>query len=432
MSERVVTTKRVDEPREAGGEAAEIAHVVGAEALVEEAEEKEEASAGEGFGEDLEDAAVEAADGEGEDAEDDEAEGGESGEGGEALEIFLDEGHEGAVDDAEGAERGEQRGDAVGLIGEDAEGEAEDGVEAELADEDHDGGGGGFRDGVGHPAVEREDGDLDGERDEEGERGEPEGGGGAGDAVLGGEKLELREIKGAGGGVDPEHADEQDGGGDKGVQEVLDGGAAAVFGASEGRDEDRHRDERELPEGVIEEEVERAEDAEHGDLLEKEEDVEGLLAGADGVPAGEDAEGGEEAGEDDEPHGEAVDAEVVGDVGIGDPGVDLLELELAVGGVGGGVAEVRGEVEREEKGEEGDGESAVLHGLAAIGQEREEEGAGERDEDDEGKDDVVEVHRAARVVWLVWLIATSVRRVDRGESGGWNSRSLHFAALRSG
>ena len=81
-------------------------------------------------------------------------------------------------------------------------------------------------------------------------------------------------------GVEPEDADEQDGGGDEGVEEVLDGGAAAVFGAAEGGDEDGHGDERELPEGVVEEEVERDEDAEHGDLLEQEEDVEGLAAGA--------------------------------------------------------------------------------------------------------------------------------------------------------
>ena len=93
-------------------------------------------------------------------------------------------------------------------------------------------------------------------------------------------------------GVEPEHADEQDGGGDEGVEEVLDGGAAAVFGAAEGGDQDRHGDERELPEGVVEEEVERDEDAEHRDLLEQEEDVEGLAAGVDGVPARRGRRGG--------------------------------------------------------------------------------------------------------------------------------------------
>ena len=110
----------------------------------------------------------------------------EGGEGGEALEVVLDQGDQRAVDDADGTEGDHQGSDAVGLVGEDAEGEAQDGVEAELAGEHHDGGGGGFADGVGEPAVQREDGDLDREGDEEGERGQPERGGVRRDAVRGG------------------------------------------------------------------------------------------------------------------------------------------------------------------------------------------------------------------------------------------------------
>ena len=166
-----------DHPGELCGEAAVVAHVVGAVALVEDAEEHEERAAADAFVEDLVDAAVEAGDGEGEDAEDDEADVAEGAVGGELLQVVLDEGDERAVDDADGAEGDHQRGDAAGLVGEDAEGEAQDGVEAELAGEDHDGGGGRFADGVGEPAVEREDRDFDREGDEEGERGEPEGGG---------------------------------------------------------------------------------------------------------------------------------------------------------------------------------------------------------------------------------------------------------------
>ncbi len=90
---------------------------------------------------------------------------------------------------------------------------------------------------------------------------------------------ELGIVEGAGAGVEPEHGDEQDGRGDEGVEEELDGGAAAVFGAAEGGDEQRHGNERELPEGVVEEEVERDEDAEHRDLLEQEEDVEEASCG---------------------------------------------------------------------------------------------------------------------------------------------------------
>ncbi len=190
-----------------------------------------------------------------------------------------------AVDDADGAEGDHQRGDAVGLVGEDAEGEAQDGVEAELAGEDHDGGGGGLADGVREPAVQREDGNLDGEGDQEGQRGEPERGGVAGDGVDAGELGERGHVEGAGLDVEPEHGDQQDGRGDEGVEEELDGGLAAVLGAAEGGDEEGHRHQRQLPEGVVEEEIERDEDAEHGDLLQQEEDVEGLLAGGDGVPA---------------------------------------------------------------------------------------------------------------------------------------------------
>ena len=128
------------------GEAAVVAHVVGAVALVEDAEEHEERAAADAFVERGVDAAVEAGDGEGEDAEDDDADVAKSAVGGELLEVLLDESDERAIDDADGAERDHQRGDLAGLLGEDAEGEAQDGVEAELSGEDHDRGGGSFGD----------------------------------------------------------------------------------------------------------------------------------------------------------------------------------------------------------------------------------------------------------------------------------------------
>ena len=101
----------------------------------------------------------------------------------------------------------------------------------------------------------------------------------------GGEGLELWEVEGAGAGVEPEHADQQKGGRDKGVKEELNGGAAAVLGAAEGADHQRHGNERKLPEAVVEEEIEGHEDAEHGDLLEEKEGEEEAGAGANGVPA---------------------------------------------------------------------------------------------------------------------------------------------------
>ena len=56
---------------------------------------------------------------------------------------------------------------------------------------------------------------------------------------------------------------------------------------------------------------------------------------------------------------------------------------------GRGVREVRGQVQGAEEGEERDAERGPLHGLAAVGQEREQKRAGERDEDDEREDDVI-------------------------------------------
>ena len=193
---------------------------------------------------------------------------------GEALEVVLHEGEAGAVDDADGAECDQQGSDVAGLLRKDAEGETKDGVEAELAGEHHDGGGGGLGDGVDQPAVEREDRNLDGKGDQEGERAKPEGVRPARYAVGGGEGGQVGQLEGAGLDVEPKHADEQERGGDEGVEEVLDGGAATVLGAAEGGDEDGHRHQGELPEGVVEEEVERDKDAEHGDLLQQEEGVE--------------------------------------------------------------------------------------------------------------------------------------------------------------
>ena len=157
--------------------------------------------------------------------------------------------------------------------------------------------------------------------------------------MLGGEPLEHREVKAAGTGVEPQHADEQDGRREKGVEEVAYAGAAPIGGAAEGGNEDRHGDERHLPEGVVEEEIERDEDAEDGGLLQQEQDVKELAASGDGVPAGQHAKHAEQAGEHAQPHREAVDAEMVMDGGRSDPGEVLLELEA---GVGGAVVEVRG------------------------------------------------------------------------------------------
>ncbi len=378
-----------DDPGEASGEAAVLAHVVGAVALVEQAQEHEERGAADAFVEGLVDSTVDSGDGEGEDPEDDDRDVAKGTVCSEALEVLLDEGEEGAIDDSDGSQSEHERSDAVRLCGEKAEGEAQDGVEPELASDDHDGGGGGFRDGVREPPVQREDGDLNREGGEEGERSEPQSGAVRRDAVGGGHLGELRIVEGAGAGVEPEHGDQKDGRGDEGVEEELDGGAAAVFGASEGGDQKRHGDQGELPEGVVEEEVERDEDAEHRDLLEQEEDVEEAAAVVDDAPGDEDAQRSEQAGQNDEPHRESVHADVIADGRRGDPGGVLLELKRACGDA---VVEVEGEVQGAEEGEQGDGEGAPLLDAVAVRQQSKNDGSGERDEGDDRQNVMVDVH----------------------------------------
>src|ERR1019366_5643866 len=116
-------------------------------------------------------------------------------------------------------------------------------------------------------------------------------------------------------------------GGDEGVEEILDGGVAAAFAATEGGDEDCHRHQRHLPERVVEEHVEGDEDAHHGDLLEQEEDIEELLAAVYRAPGDEYAERRELAGQHHQPHRETIDTDVVLNDGRGDPWNGLTKLE---------------------------------------------------------------------------------------------------------
>ena len=100
------------------------------------------------------------------------------GEGDQPPEIALDEGEACAVENADDGERDEQRRDGAGLDGEEADVEAQHGVEAELAGDHHGERDGRFAEGVGEPAVQREDGHLDREGKEECERAPEERAGG--------------------------------------------------------------------------------------------------------------------------------------------------------------------------------------------------------------------------------------------------------------
>ena len=119
----------------------------------------------------------------------------ERGEGHQTPEIALHESEACAVENADDGESDEQRRDGAGLSGEESDVEAKHGVEAELAGDHHGQRDGRFVVGVGEPAVEREDGNLDREGEEECER-DPEERAGRKDAA-GGVILEIDEIEGA-------------------------------------------------------------------------------------------------------------------------------------------------------------------------------------------------------------------------------------------
>ncbi len=104
-----------------------------------------------------------------------------------------------------------------------------------------------------------------------------------GKAALRQDGLQPDKVKGAGLGVKPDNRDQQQRRGQKGVDEELDGRFGAAIAAEHG-DQDRHGHQRHLPEGVVEEQIERDKDADHRRLLQQEEEVKLLGAVSDGLP----------------------------------------------------------------------------------------------------------------------------------------------------
>jgi hypothetical protein len=207
---------------------------------------------------------------------------------------------------------------------------------------------------------------------------------GQGEGSLGDEYLEGVEVERAGAGIEPEDGDQQRRRGNEGEEEEFEGGFWSVFAAVHG-DEDGHGDEREFPEAVVEHQVERDEDAEHGGLLDEEEREVDFAALGDGVPTGEHADGCEQAGEDYEPEAEAVDANVVEDGWIFNPGNVGLKLEAVLT-----VDEMRRQVEGEAEGDERREKSDPIRKLFAVGEEYDEHGTGKGCEEDPRENRVVD------------------------------------------
>ena len=195
----------------------------------------------------------------------------------------------------------------------------------------------------------------------------------------------LDEVKGAGFRVKVEDRDQEERRWDEGVEEEFDGSLAPAIRAEEG-DEDGHGDEREFPEAVVEEEIERDKDADHGGLLDQEEEVELFGAVLDRAPGDKHADGSEEGGKQNEPQRETIDAEVIANGGRGDPWLVFFELEAVVR-----VIEVRGQVEREDEGDERDEQSEGREDAPFARQKRDHDRARNGDEGDQ-RQDVVSQH----------------------------------------
>ena len=148
-------------------------------------------------------------------------------------------------------------------------------------------------------------------------------------AILRQDGLQPDKVKGAGLGVKPNNRYQQQRGGQKGIDEKLDGRFGSAIAAEHG-DEDRHGHQRQLPEGVVEEHIERDKDADHRRLLQQEEEIKLLGAVSDGVPGSEHAERREKAGQHHQPERDAIHSQVIANGRAGDPGAVDFKLKARV------------------------------------------------------------------------------------------------------
>jgi hypothetical protein len=265
------------------GEAAIGGDVVGSKTLVEEAEQDQQGAAADLMAQDLVNRTVDAGDDEAEDAEGAEAQSTHRGVGGQALHVFLDERYQGTIEESNDREANHPGCDLLCLGGEESKVEAQDRIEAEFAGDDHGKCGRRFADHITQPSMERKDGDLDRESDEKGECCPEE-------RLLGQAKGPRCQrlanddiVEAACLGIEPENRDQEERRGQEGVKEKFDRCLRSTI-ATEHRDGNGHRHERELPEGVVQEHIQRDEDANHRCPLQQQEEIELFGAGSDGLP----------------------------------------------------------------------------------------------------------------------------------------------------
>ena len=178
------------------------------------------------------------------------------------------------------------------------------------------------------PGVQREQRNLHREGDKESEK-EPERGGrevgnlSAGDGVV-----NHRVIERAGLGVKPDDGRQHEHRGNHGEQEKFYGRVNSPL-VPPNADEQRHGHQGGFPEDVEQKHVQRHEDADHRRLQHQHQHEEFLHAIVHRAPGDQHAQRHEECGQQHQPQRDAVNAQVVMNVGIGDP--DCIRLKLKTG-----------------------------------------------------------------------------------------------------
>ncbi len=141
--------------------------------------------------------------------------------------------------------------------------------------------------------------------------------------------MQFGEIECARLGVKPQNRNQQGCRGNEREEEELERSFRSLLTAVHGN-QDRHGNQRQFPEAVIDHHVERDEDAQHRRLLNKEEYIEDLAASLDRIPAGNDAGWCEQGNEDDKPKTQPINTNVVRDRRVLDPRPVDLKLKASL------------------------------------------------------------------------------------------------------
>ena len=159
--------KKRGRARQFAGQSAIGVDLAGCVAVVEHAQQQEQRAVHDAVIENLINRALPAGEREAVDAQRDQAQMAQRGKGHQPPEVALHQCQARAVENADDRQADQHRSHGPRLHREEADVEAQHGVEAELAGHDHGQGDGRFAEGVGQPAMQREDRNLDGKGEEE-------------------------------------------------------------------------------------------------------------------------------------------------------------------------------------------------------------------------------------------------------------------------